>query len=243
MARATRIEVRSELRGWEMGSERVLTPSGIARCFEHMRWEMGRRAREMRPDPKLARLRGVVRAQTHEYLGQLAYPGAWHGVTALVATGRTSLTYGHEIRDDAGRLIARARTVIVLIGEDGAPTAVPPTLDIDLDIDGSLDAPESLDPPPLAPGSSLDCTMRTRTSDHDAFGHVNQARYLDYLDDARRAAKLQAFRRVTLAYEQETFGGTDLVISIGDADSEGVRPYVMRRATDDSIVNRGAFAP
>ena len=109
---ASRVTLREPVRGYEMGQDGRLPFSGFARYFEHMRWELGRRGYS--EDPNMPR-RGVVRAQTHRYLGSLRFPGEWTGRTHLIHVGGSSLHYGHDITREDGVVVVQARTVVVLL--------------------------------------------------------------------------------------------------------------------------------
>ena len=240
LERATRVTTRAELRGFELGHDGRLPPSGVARCFEHMRWELGRRAEV---PPGVLPARGVVRAQTHEYLRPIRWPLTWEGETALVRVGRTSIAYGHEIRDQSGEPLVRGLSVIVLLDESSRPAPTPdffasyasdamgnlPSLKVELDVDAlAFEGAHSLE---------------VRMSDHDSFQHVNQARYLDFLDDARRAAGLERPRRLTLSYEREVLAGDTLKVAFAPPRAaDGARGFAMLRESDGQVVNRGAIA-
>lgn len=238
---ASRVTLSEPVRGYEMGQDGCLPYSGFARYFEHMRWELGRRGHLA--DPAMPK-RGVVRAQTHRYLLPLRFPDVWTGRTHLIHVGGSSLHYGHDITREDGRVLVQARTVIVLLDGQGRPAAAPGYLrDY---VDGTLTAPTPLTvPEPVWTGTPV-VTVHVRPSDQDSFGHVNQARYLDFVDDARRAAGLGALRGVTLSYERETLAGEVLDIEVGpantvsDAETESERhAFRLVRAADGVVVHRG----
>jgi hypothetical protein len=77
---------------------------------------------------------------------------------------------------------------------------------------------------------------------------VNQARYVDFVDDARRSAGLGRLLGVSLSYERETLAGDTLAIELGAASpAEGHsvaatrHAFRMVRAGDGALVHRGVF--
>ena len=232
---ASRITMTEPLRGYEMAQDACLPPSGFARFFELMRWELGRRghiADDAMPT------RGVVRAQTHAYYKALRFPATWTGRTHLIRVGGSSLHYGHDIVLSDGSVAARARTVIVLLDAASRPAQVPEYLRAYVDPD--FDAPTAPSVPVPAWTGQGSQRVHVRPSDQDSFGHVNQARYIDFLDDARRAAGLGALRGLSMSYERETLAGDLLDIELHQGD-QGQHSYRMLRVADGVVVNQGVL--
>lgn len=236
---ASRVTLREPVRGYEMGQDGRLPFSGFARYFEHMRWELGRRGYS--EDPNMPR-RGVVRAQTHRYLGSLRFPGEWTGRTHLIHVGGSSLHYGHDITREDGVVVVQARTVVVLLDATSRPAAAPTYMKEYADPTFEAPAPLLVEAPVW---NSLPAyTVPVRFSDQDSFGHVNQARYVDFVDDARRAAGLAPLRGLTLAYERETLAGDVLTLELSAASpsNDGQRhAFRMLRAHDGVVVNQGVI--
>lgn len=232
---ASRISVTEPLRGYEMSQDGCLPPSGFARFFELMRWELGRRGRVT--DAAMPK-RGVVRAQTHEYVKPLRFPDTWTGRTHLIRVGGSSLHYAHDITLADGSVAVRARTVIVLLDAASRPAKVPAYLG-DY-VDSEFDAPAALTSETPAWTGNPTYRVELRPSDQDSFRHVNQARYVDLVDDARRAAGLGPLRALSVAYERETLAGEVLEIEVA-ATGPGRHAFQMVRAGDGVVVNRGVF--
>jgi acyl-CoA thioesterase FadM len=240
---ASRVTLSEPVRGYEMGQDGCLPFSGFARFFEHMRWELGRRGHLA--DPQMPK-RGVVRAQTHQYLGELRFPNVWTGRTHLIHVGGSSVHYGHEITRGDGQVLVRARTVIVLLDGSSRPAAAPSYLrDY---ADSAFEAPTPLALPEPAWTGTPTYTVHVRPSDQDSFGHVNQARYLDFVDDARRSAGLGRLLGVSLSYERETLAGDTLAIELGaaspaeaQASSTAQHAFRMVRTSDGVVVHRGVL--
>eukprot|EP00411_Alexandrium_monilatum_P114246 CAMPEP_0175693732 /NCGR_PEP_ID=MMETSP0097-20121207/31576_1 /TAXON_ID=311494 /ORGANISM="Alexandrium monilatum, Strain CCMP3105" /LENGTH=300 /DNA_ID=CAMNT_0017000845 /DNA_START=15 /DNA_END=912 /DNA_ORIENTATION=+ len=132
---------------------------------------------------------------------ELLLPGrAWEealsatlGATVRVAprvtkVGRTSMGVGFEISTSRGVPLARVASVMVAVDEETASKPVP------------VPHPEALralskDFPAVKvpsistrPSDAFVWRAEVRSSDCDLFGHVNNAVYGDYMEDARRAA-------------------------------------------------------
>jgi acyl-CoA thioesterase FadM len=233
---ASRVTVTEPLRGYEVAQDGCLPASGYARFFELMRWELGRRGHIT--DNAMPK-RGVVRAQTHVYGAELRFPCTWTGRTHLVRVGGSSLHYAHDVTLPDGRVAVRARTVIVLLDAHSRPAAAPAYLrDY---VDPSFDAPEPLLVAEPAWTGLPTYRVQVRPSDQDSFGHVNQARYIDFVDDARRAAGLSAPRGLSVSYEQEALAGDVLDVEVVPG-VDGRHAYRMVRVADGAVVNHGALS-
>ena len=232
---ASRITVTEPLRGYEMAQDGCLPPSGYARFFELMRWELGRRGHVA--DDAMPK-RGVVRAQTHEYGAALRFPTMWTGRTRLMRVVGSSLHYAHDITLPDGRVAVRARTVIVLLHEQSRPATAPKYLREY--VDASSDGPEPLSAPEPTWTGRPTSRVQVRASDQDSFGHLNQARYIDFVDDARRAAGLGALQGLSVAYEREALAGDVLEVEVVAA-ADGQHAYRMVRVRDGAVINRGVL--
>jgi acyl-CoA thioesterase FadM len=237
---ASQITLNEPVRGYEMGREGCVPFSGFARFCEHMRWELGRRGHVN--DPQMPK-RGVVRAQTHRFLEKLRYPNTWTGTTQLVHVGGSSMHFGHMLTNDQGRVLAQARTVIVLLDESNRPASAPGYLrDY---ADASFEAPNPLVAPDPTWTNPVTYAVTVRSSDHDSFGHVNQARYIDFVDDARIHAGLGRIRGISLSYDQEARAGDTLLVQLGPAQTDAspdVRyAFRMLRESDEVVIHRGVL--
>ena len=171
--------LRYTIRGIELDATGAVSPGWFARIFEHTRWQVfakdGYALRGLLDG-------GVARAGTFEYGVPLSYQDELLIDTWVARVGRTSFDFGHRImrlRDEA--IAARARMTVVNLGPEG-PAPVDPVV-----------AAFVLNEPapavrPWPEGDRLHSWKRqwiVRPSDQDSFRHVNQARYVDYIDDAR----------------------------------------------------------
>jgi acyl-CoA thioester hydrolase len=101
-----------------------------------------------------------------------------------------------------------------------------------------------------APENAFLRELQVAPSDQDVLGHVNHARYLDFVEDTRCfAAHAGAFgddlsgaqksaRRIAVDYDQEATFGERLQILTWAAPGTGVFNVQIRRASDGSVVTR-----
>ncbi|MCA9577836.1 MAG: thioesterase [Polyangiales bacterium] len=233
---ASRITTTEAVRGYEMAQDGCLPASGFARFFEMMRWELGRRG--VIADDAMPK-RGVVRAQTHVYGAPLRFPDTWTGRTHLVHVGGSSLHYGHDITSARGHVVVRARTVIVLLDAQGRPATVPPYLRAYADT--ALETPAPLTAEAVDWTGTAQHQVVVRQSDQDSFRHVNQARYIDFVDDARRAVGLPDIRSLSVSYEREALAGDTLQVELREV-AEARHAFRMVRESDGVVVNQGVIA-
>jgi acyl-CoA thioesterase FadM len=86
-----------------------------------------------------------------------------------------------------GELLAAGSTTAVYLGQHGAPTLLPEY--IQQEVSEPFSMPDLTHPElPRAPASLFEYSCRVRHSDLDFLGHMNQANYAAFYDDARRAA-------------------------------------------------------
>ena len=167
------------IRGIELDASGTVPPGWYSRIYEDTRWRAF-----ARDDYSLRGIMegGVARAGHYEYLAPLHYGDRVEIGTWVVRVGRTSFDFGHRIvRVADGSVAARARMTVVNLDANG-PAPIDPVV-----ADFVLDEPA----PPARPwpdGERAHAWTRSwlvRPSDQDSFRHVNQARYVDYIDDTR----------------------------------------------------------
>lgn len=167
------------IRGIELDATGSVSPGWLSRIFEDTRWRAF-----AKDDYALRGVMdgGVARAGHFEYAMPLSYGDAVEIATWVARVGRTSFDFGHRIvRAEDGSVAARARMTVVNLGPNG-PAPIDPIV-----ADHIADEPA----PPARPwpdGARRDSWRRqwtVRPSDQDSFRHVNQARYVDYIDDTR----------------------------------------------------------
>jgi acyl-CoA thioesterase FadM len=208
----TSASIRFPVRGNEIGFMGHISPGGLARYCEWARW-----AAALDPAYALAGKLGggVARAQTLAITGALRFPGDVVVRTSIERVGRTSLDFGHELaRAEDGAIVARTRVTVVQLGPSG-PAPLPDEVRALAEPTG---APAPLEAGGPAEGDAFTHRFVVRPSDLDQFGHVNQAKYVDFLDDARlfaaRAAHPAGFDgplgACSVEYEREVRAGEEV---------------------------------
>jgi acyl-CoA thioesterase FadM len=231
-----RTELRFAVRGIELGADGAVPPSFIPRYMEHSRWECFK-VPGFVLQGKLSN--GVVRAQTVQIEDRLRYGDEVVIETWLARLGRTSFDFGNTLCRAGGGVVARSRTTIVQIGP-GGPIPMDPSLAEHVSHDP---APEHRrDSTPLA--DAFEHRVVVRPSDTDAWGHVNQARYVDYVDDARKILARAghplgadgAILAIGIEYVREALSENDLSMRIAHGERDDERRVELRRG--DEVITR-----
>ena len=207
------------VRGYEMDATGRLSPGSFARVLEHARWLTLR-------DDGLGIAEhfqsGVVRAQRMVIDARVAFPDVLRVVTWIGRVGRTSFDFVQRVeRVGDGEVVARNATTVVHMGP-GGPAPVHEAVRERVIAEGH---PEVEAPPAETSSDAIDLQVRPRWSDQDVFQHVNQARYVDWLEDARASETAlphprdRALRALAIQYDGETRAGQALTLyafSLGD---------------------------
>src|SRR5690606_14937259 len=152
--------------------------------LETLRWSLARGGEH----PILGTFKaGVLRAQTIQLTRDLRMGDTLRVKLWLSKVGRTSLEFSHHLTTGDGEEVGRATCTVVAIGDSG-PAPLPPGLDAFVDGESALPR-AALEAP--HPSRCHVRRFRVRPSDLDLFRHVNQSRYVDFLDDARHFARLE----------------------------------------------------
>jgi len=228
------------IRGIEIDASGSVSPGWLARIFEHTRWQI------FAMDDFSHRNRmegGVARAGTFEYGEPLSHQDELEIATWVARVGRTSFDFGHRIvRLRDGAIAARARMTVVNLGPDGPAPLDPVVATFVLD----EPAPAVRPWPQSDRSKSWKRQWIVRPSDQDGFRHVNQARYVDYIDDTRWfAAQARAdaglkgrLAGLSVEYRRETHAGEQVQMEtwvVGD----GLRAYELTRQPSGEVLARG----
>lgn len=178
------VTTRHIVRGIETDASATVPPGWLSRMLEAARWDVfGRETFVLRNRI----VGGVARAAAFEYRTPLRYRDEIEIATWLARVGRTSYDFGHSVtRVGDEKPALGARVTVVHIGPNG-----PEPLDEDLS-SAVLDRPVP-DPVRWIDSDRSERWARewiVRPSDQDSFKHVNQARYVDYIDDTRQLAAM-----------------------------------------------------
>jgi acyl-CoA thioesterase FadM len=186
---------------------------------------------------------GVARAGIFEYGAPLVYRDELEIATWVARAGRTSLDFGHRVvRLRDGAIAARARMTVVKLGPSGPAPIDPVVSRFVLD-----EAAPPVRPWPEGPRPHpWKRQWLVRPSDQDSFGHVNQARYVDYIDDTRWfATKAGApaglegrLGGLSVEYIRETHAGEQVQMETWVTGARS-RAYELSRQPGGEVLARG----
>jgi acyl-CoA thioesterase FadM len=234
------VKIRYTVRGIELDATGSVSPGWFSRIFEHTRWQV------FSMDEFALRYRlegGVARAGTFEYGVPLTYRDELEILTWVARVGRTSFDFGHRVvRLGDGAIAARARMTVVNLGPEG-PAPLEPIVSTFV-----VDEPT----PPVRPwpeGERAQSWRRqwiVRPSDQDSFGHVNQARYVDYIDDTRwfaaragEAAGVEGpLAGLSVEYLRETHAGERVQMETW-VTGDRARAHELTRQPSGEVLCRG----
>jgi acyl-CoA thioesterase FadM len=228
------------VRGIELDARGSVSPGWLSRIFEDTRW------RAFAADDYTLRGvmdGGVARAGHFEYLAPLSYGDPIEIATWVARAGRTSFDFGHRIvKSNDGQVAARARMTVVNLGPKG-PAPLDPVVHSHV-----IDEPA----PPARPwpDGARRCAWQrqwtVRPSDQDSFQHVNQARYVDYIDDTRwfaaqagEASGLEGpLGGLSVEYIREAHAGEQVQMETW-ITGDSTRAYELTRPATGQVLARG----
>lgn len=210
-AMTNRVTIEVDVRGYEMDPSGRLSPGSLARILEHTRWQTLR-------DEDFGIVQhfqsGVVRAQRMTVEDRIAFPDVLRVHTWIGRVGRTSFDFVQRVeRVGDGAEVALNATTVVHMGPEG-PAPVHDAVREKVLEEGYPEVPA---PPVASPEDAFEHPILPRWSDQDVFHHVNQARYVDWLEDARAASEGalphpsdRALRALSIQYDGEARAGQAL---------------------------------
>jgi acyl-CoA thioesterase FadM len=228
------------IRGIELDAAGSVSPGWFSRIFEHTRWQV------FTMDDFALRNRmegGVARAGTYQYGVPLTYQDELEIATWVARVGRTSFDFGHRItRLRDGAIAARARMTVVNLGPTGPAPLDPIIATFVVD----EQAPSVRPWPEGERSQSWKRQWVVRPSDQDSFRHVNQARYVDYIDDTRwfatqagePAGMEGALAGLSVEYRRETHAGERIQMETW-VTGDRARAYELTRQEDGEVLARG----
>lgn len=196
-------------RGYELDARSAVSLGHFARYFEAVRWEFIRLPEQPLLDVFRDGGRLVMRAQRVEAHAALTSLEQLELDVAVAEVGGSSIRFVQRARR-GGEVVARNDAVAVAIGPDKRPARVPDSVRA-IATGEAVAQLAPLSRPNAEP--SYSCSLQVRASDLDSLQHVNQSRYIDFVDDVYQYAQaaraygdqVQANpRQVTIAYERET---------------------------------------
>lgn len=184
-----RIELPYRVRFDEAGPDGNLRSSGYLRYAQDLAWIHSERAGFGRDWYSDRGLTWLIRAIELDILGETPYGTELRVSTEVVGFRRVWARRRNEFhRAGSERPVAAAITDWVLLNDRGAPTRVPVEISAMFAAPGTDYTPLRLElPAPPRDASTQHLTVRR--SELDPMAHVNNAAYLDYLDEHRLAGK------------------------------------------------------
>jgi acyl-CoA thioesterase FadM len=228
------------IRGIELDATGSVSPGWLSRILEHIRWQT------FAMDAFALRGRmegGVARAGTFEYGAPLRYQDELEIGTWVARVGRTSFDFGHRIiRLRDGAIAASARMTLVNLGPEGPAPLDPAVATLVVD----EPAPAARPWPDVDRRGSWKRRWIVRPSDQDSFRHVNQARYVDYIDDTRwfaaqagEAAGLEGrLASLSVEYHREAHAGERVQMETW-VSGDRSRAYELTRQPGGEVLARG----
>ena len=215
-------------RGYEVSSRGRISPSQYLRYIEHLRWRTI--AGSDKIPVRLFMSIGVVRAQALEIFRDTSFDTELEISMWLARVGRTSMDFSHDVvRVSDGELVARSTATIVALDAERRPALIDPAARGYVVVRDAA-VIERLDFDAFA--GAWERPIAVRPSDEDLQGHVNQARYADFVEDARQlCAAAEGYgpgewdgppRRLSISYDDEARVGDPLVVRtrVGGRDAQ-----------------------
>jgi acyl-CoA thioesterase FadM len=192
-----RFAVPYRIRFDEAGADGCLPPSGFVRYAQDVAWQHSDARGFERAWYEERHVQWLVRWVDLELVSPARF-GSTVTVSTRVIGGRRALARRRtEVRSTEGELRAVVLTDWILVSETGRPARVPAEIG-EAFSDGETFSPGRVvlgEPPPDATYVEL----RVRPQDLDPMRHVNNARYLDFVDEALGGSNSGA-KRYTLEF-------------------------------------------
>jgi acyl-CoA thioesterase FadM len=236
---------RFTIRTHDLDRSARLSAAGLCRILENPRWNALSAGGLVGASVNI----GVLRAQSLAIerpagFGEKIEVSMW-----VSGVGRTSFSLGYVIRSSGdGGIIARCAGSFVSTDIEGRPRPIGPGLE------RLVCERETIDVPRLADSPGPDAWSQefpVRPSDLDLLRHVNQARYVDYIEDARHNCASAggygedghrpdaALKRLTLSYEGQAREGDRLRVTTWALDgAPGRFAFEVRREADAALMAR-----
>ena len=184
-------------------------PDGIARASTYLRyaqdvaWVHSERRGFGRPWYIERGLAWVVRAVELTVVAALPTGAGLVATTEVVGGRRVMARRRCDLRSEPdGALVATVLTDWVMTTTAGAPTRVPDAFPISFGVALDNFEPIKVDPG-TPPAGTPERTFEVRLHELDPMGHVNNATYLDWLDEAIQALAPDAIEAVPRRYRLE----------------------------------------
>ncbi|HJW21473.1 MAG TPA: thioesterase family protein [Candidatus Limnocylindrales bacterium] len=173
----------------EAGPDGRIRTSTLLRYAQDVAWRHSEARGFDRPWYAARGLSWVARSVSLELLAAIGMGQTLHLTTRVIGHRRIWARRLAEAREGPGArgdILARVVTDWVILDLRGRPVRIPPDFGLDFaspEVHGDI---QHAEPPAGEPSASL--SIRVRPHDLDPVGHVNNAAYLDWLEEAHLAA-------------------------------------------------------
>ncbi len=206
----------------ECGPDGLVRSSALLRYAQDLAWIHSERLGFTRDWYAERNLAWVVRAAELAILAPLPLGETITLSTQVIGFRRVWARRRTEGRLDDGTLAAWGHTDwVILDTARGMPGRFPPEFLAGFDVPPETFEPGRVTLPPAPPDGVATCTTVVRPQDIDPMAHVNNAAYLDYLEEALLAAGGDASwltsaipRRVRIEYVQPAAAGASVTSSL-----------------------------
>jgi acyl-CoA thioesterase FadM len=233
---AHRYEGRYRVRFDEAGAEGRLRASGILRYVQDLAWQHSEEAGFDRTWYRARGLSWLVRTAELRIHEAPSYGDILECSTEVIGWRRVLARRLSEIRAHDRRLYAEAIVDWVLMTEAWRPARVPPEVEA-FAAPGATFTPVRLDLPATGPDLAV-VPWPVRTADVDPMGHMNNATYLDLLDEALAAirddAPIGPGDVVRLGYLKPARRGMTVVVATWTG--EGRRAFRVTGSRDEDLL-------
>jgi acyl-CoA thioesterase FadM len=190
-----RYEVRYRVRFDEADASGHLRPSGLLRYAQDLAWQHSEAAGF---DREWYAQRGtfwLVRMASLRIAAPASYGDEVSATTEVSGWRRVWARRHTTFRDPSGTVTAEADTDWVLVTDAGRPSRIPDEVS-QYFAPGSAYKPDKVELPPT-PAEAMRSTTVVRAADIDPLGHLNNAAYLDIVDEAVLATRASGAANAT----------------------------------------------
>ncbi len=228
------VTVPYRIRFDECGPDGIARTSALLRYAQDVAWIHSERMGFGRAWYAERRLAWVVRAAELAVLQPIRLGATISVSTAVIGLRRVWARRRTEARLPDGSLALWLHTDWVMIDERGRPGRVPPEFPAVFAVPPASFEPGRV-PLRVTPSGASVLHMSVRPADLDPMGHVNNAAYVDYLEEALlgagsagAAAIVTTPRTVQLEYLVAAAPGAQLAGAVWPEDVEGRRTWAWR---------------
>ena len=181
MDKPKRLTHQFNIRAHDLDASGRTSATALIRILETQRWF----AFDKKGFGKAYFKKGVIRAQYLEVFESIRFDEKLEVSLCLFRVGHSSMDFSHKIHSiKTGQLLARAAVRFVALDADFRPQILPPQ------VRDFLSDPEDIEIPTTVyekPQSAWSHRFSVQWADLDFMRHVNEARFIEYIENSRHA--------------------------------------------------------